>query len=225
MAFGTKGSVRETWHFINKAVSKNPDIDFENFYNDPLTQKQVKFMKHQLGEAKTKERVWDMFTEIKQSLGYEMTDEEDRECDEEETLKEQVERFERSTARKYGMTCAIIKNNINNPRYLRANSADKLSFKNESVIREEADYNADLVENDVAVMAAALESVFGNVDYVIDWSIRGKLADGISFTVGDDDHIFNDDEVQELIDEIDDQINGEIDFSANDTDLEVEITY
>lgn len=237
MAFGKKGSVRDTWHFIFKELSYNPDIQFEEFYNDPRTQHQIKLLLHQLGPEKCKERVWELFSEIKQQLGYVEYDEEDEcECDEEETLAEQVNRLQKESDRMYALTESIIRNNINNPRYLRANSADRFGYIKENKMmiercgreeeEENVEYNAELVENDVAIMLASLESVFEmDVNYVIDWQIRGKVAAGITFTVGNDDHIFNDYEVQELIDEVDDMVNGEIDFYANDTELEIQITY
>lgn len=243
MAFGTKGSVRETWHFIHKAISQNPELQFDEFYNDPRTQKQISLIKHQLGPEKCEERIWELFSSIKQQLGYEEIEEDECECDEEETLAEQMNREYAERNKNYKLTESIFRANFNNPRYVRVNSADEYGFigesgaygammidqwrkRDEEEEEDDIEYNADLVENDVEVMTNALESAFEmDVNYVIDWQVRGQVAAGISFTLSNGDLIFNDYDVQEIIDEIDDQISGQIDFYINDTELEVEISY
>lgn len=231
MAFGKPGSVRDLWHYIYKEVAKNPDITFEELYNDPKTKGQMKQMFHMYGEERSKERFYDFFSDIKKSHGYE---EDESECDEEEIdgerLEEAVRRVERDFYQVNNLVESICRKNASLSRYYRTNSADKLSYSfNESCHSEDEEegmeYNADIVENDISVMLDALESAFGNADYVVDWYIRGKVASGITFTISDDDRIIHGNEVQEVIDEVDDQITGEISYNAYGTDLEVEITY
>lgn len=230
MAFGKSGSVRDLWHYIYKEVAKNPYITFEELYNDPKTKGQMKQMFHMYGEERSKERFYDFFSDIKKSHGYE---EDEYECDEEEIKGERLEEAVRRVEREFNQVNSLVENicrkNASLSRYHRTNSADKLSYSfNESCHSEDEEdfgYNADIVENDVSVMLAALESVFGVPNYVIDWDVRGKYASSVSFTVSDEDRIIHDNEVEELIAEVDDMITGEISYNLYSTDLEVEITY
>lgn len=78
MAYGVKGSWRDIWHYIWKSLDKDETLTFEDFYNNPSTQRVLRDQFHNLGEEKTKERAREMFCDIAEQKGIA--------CDEDEEL-------------------------------------------------------------------------------------------------------------------------------------------
>lgn len=120
------GSPRDTWFFVHRAVAKNPAIVWESFYSDPVTQKQLKQFRHMYGNAKAKERVYDMFVECKKKHGYHVVSE-STETRKKTNLALQVEKAERADKKVNHLVESIISKNIKNPRFQRRNLADRFS--------------------------------------------------------------------------------------------------
>ena len=120
------GSPRDTWFFVYKAVAKNPSIVWETFYSDPTTQKQLKQFHHMYGNAKAKERIYEMFVNIKKKHGYEVVGEA-VEVKKTESLKSQVEKAERDDKKVASLVERIVSKNLKNPRFQRRNLADNFS--------------------------------------------------------------------------------------------------